>query len=292
MNPKGKLYVGKTYNLRKRINSHKCCTRKGSTVILHNSIRKYGWDNHLLSVIEEVPDEFINEREIFWIATLKTYCYENKMGLNMTIGGDGQRSTWMHDIERRKKASEYFTKNPPFKGRRHTEESKAIAGAKISKINKDKGQTVPKWGAEKGNEICRKPILSYNISGNLLGEFISLNAAAKHYNIDRKGITAVLCKEQTQYKGFIFAYKTDSIIPLVIDVSHVKDKNEIKPILRLNNNGNIIKEYANAKKAALELYIPQTNIQRAAKNYNGRPIRTGHIFVYKDEYELNQVTNN
>ena len=89
MNPKGKLYVGKTYNLRKRINSHKCCTRKGSTVILHNSIRKYGWDNHLLSVIEEVPDEFINEREIFWIATLKTYCYENKMGLNMTMAEMG-----------------------------------------------------------------------------------------------------------------------------------------------------------------------------------------------------------
>lgn len=36
--PTGKIYVGKTYNFRKRMTWHKYATKKGSKIILHNSI--------------------------------------------------------------------------------------------------------------------------------------------------------------------------------------------------------------------------------------------------------------
>ncbi len=293
MNPKGKLYVGKTYNLKNRIASHKCAAKKGKNIILHNSIRKYGWENHSLQVIEEVSDEILNERELFWIATMKTYCYENKMGMNMTRGGDGQRSTWMHDIERRKKASDYFKgENNPFYGKTVSKENKKIIGDKARDRNLKSGWKIPEWGAEKGREITRKPVLAYNIKGEFIAEFISLSAAAKVFEIDRKGITAVLCNEQTQYKEYLFQYKTSENYPLKIDASHVKPKIAVKPIFLLDNERNVIKEYGSAKEAAKDLGVHHHNIQRAAKHYNSRPIRTGQIFVYKDEYELNQVTNN
>lgn len=290
--PTGKLYVGKTYDLRKRINSHKCCTRKGSAIILHNSIRKHGWDNHLLTVLEKVEDGLLNTREMFWIATLKTYCYENVMGLNMTRGGEGQRSTWMHDIERRKKASKAFRGNKnPFFGRKVTEENKAIVGAKISKINKDKGQTVPKWGAEKSYEQSRKPIVVYDKNGDFINKYTSLAETSRQLNINRSDIFSVLTKKQVHASQMFFFYKAENY-PLKIDVSNLVLKRMRSAILLLDSCKNIIKEYTSAKEAGLDLDLPHANIQRAAKNYKGKPIRTGQIFVYKDEYEINQVTNN
>ena len=42
----------------------------------------------------------------------------------MTLGGDGQRSTWMHDTERRKKQSRLFSgQGNPFYGKTHSEEN-------------------------------------------------------------------------------------------------------------------------------------------------------------------------
>lgn len=65
--PSNKAYVGKTYDLNKRIASHKHCAKSGKNLLLSNSIRKYGWEAHRLEVIEEMDDNILNEREIFWI---------------------------------------------------------------------------------------------------------------------------------------------------------------------------------------------------------------------------------
>ena len=49
--PSGRLYVGKTHDLRKRVNAYKCDVRKNRKDLkLHNSLRKYGWDAHILEV--------------------------------------------------------------------------------------------------------------------------------------------------------------------------------------------------------------------------------------------------
>jgi hypothetical protein len=74
--------------------------------IIHDSIKGYGWEAHKLEVIEEIADELLNDREVFWIKELNTFYLDNEKGMNMTRGGDGNGVSWMHDIERRKKQSE------------------------------------------------------------------------------------------------------------------------------------------------------------------------------------------
>ena len=288
MNPKGKLYVGKTYDLRKRINCHKHCARKGSSIIIHNSIRKYGWENHFLKVIEEVPDELLNEREIFWITTLKTYCYENKMGMNMTQGGEGQRSTWMHDTERRKKASEYFKgENNPFFGKKMTEENKRIVGEKASKRNKETGRIVPRWGAEKSYAASRVAVIAYDLNGYFLNEFISVSNAATYFKFDRRHISAVLSGRQIHANGIVFVKKISENYPKQLDMEGIKIKKINRGVLLLNDTRHVIKEYESAKEASVDLKIPKTTIARAAQYNDYHPIRTGHIFKYKDEHILN-----
>ena len=79
----GKKYVGQTTQpLKKRIAQHKC-----SDLYIDRAIRKYGWKNFKVEVIEECYTvEQLNAREIFWIAALNT---KVPNGYNQTDGGEG-----------------------------------------------------------------------------------------------------------------------------------------------------------------------------------------------------------
>lgn len=282
--PNNKLYVGKTYDLRKRINAHKCATKYGKNIILHNSIRKYGWDAHVLEILEECSDELMNDREMFWIAELKTYCYENKDGMNMTKGGDGQRSTWMHDLERRKKQSERFSgSGGTFYGKKHTKETKRLIGEKASKRNKETNCTIPEWGVEKGRQKARKAVMVYDNNGDFVSEFISISEAAR--KLELKLASA---KDSVLYNSWIggkylIKYKTENY-PLKIEVGEIKIQTAKRPVYWLSEDLEPICEFPSAKEASDFFGIPKTTINRASMYNDLNPIRTGHIFLYKDLY--------
>ena len=79
----GKIYVGQTQRtLEERIAEHKY-----GELYIDRVIKKYGWENFSAEVIEECFSfEMLNEREIFWIAKLKSK-FPN--GYNLTDGGSG-----------------------------------------------------------------------------------------------------------------------------------------------------------------------------------------------------------
>lgn len=283
--PSNKIYVGKTYNLAHRIAAHKCCVKKGSNIILHNSIRKYGWDSHVLEVIEEVEDAFMDEREIYWIAELETYCYENPMGLNMTKGGEGQRSTWMHKTGLRKWFSEKFTgEGNPFYGKKHTEETRKKLSENAKVRNRKSGTMIPKWGVEKGRLNVIKPVVCYDLNGEFICEYESAAKAATVLNINNSGVTSVCRGNSTNAGGFIFRYKT-SETPSKIDVGELKNKTIKRPVFTLTDDYEIVCEHESAQEASEFWGIPKTTINRAAMYNWLKPIRTGHVFIYKDLYE-------
>lgn len=280
--PSGRLYVGKTHDLRKRVNAYKCDVRKNRKDLkLHNSLRKYGWDAHILEVIEEVEDALLDEREIYWIAELNTYCYKNPRGLNMTLGGDGQRSTWMHDTERRKKQSELFSgEGNPFYGKTHTEEYKKRKAIQVSQYNKKNGVKVPEWGAEKGREAIRKKILCYDLEGNFVKEYNSLSSASSELGLCHQSITDSLTKRKSQAKGYVFRYKTDNY-PLQIEVGVIKHKTVKRPVIGVYAGEVMV--FASSAEASSYYGIPKTTINRAAQYNSGKPIRSGHEFYYQKQ---------
>lgn len=50
---------------------------------IDGAIRKYGKENFLVCIIEECPDELLNEKECYYIEKFDTY-YN---GYNLTLGG-------------------------------------------------------------------------------------------------------------------------------------------------------------------------------------------------------------
>lgn len=279
INPSGKIYVGKTYDLRKRINCHKCSAKKDKNIILYNSIKKYGWENHKLEVIENLEDELLNDREIYWINKLGTYKQENPNGMNMTMGGDGQRSTWIHDIERRKAQSDLYSKEGnPFYGKKHTDESKKILAEKASKRQKERCIKIPEWGVNKGRLKVMKPCVVYNNKGEFIREYDSLTNCWKSLNINRCSVTDSVRHGTWVYGKYLIKYKTDNY-PLKIEVGEIRLKNVKRPVIYIDfKRGRY--EYPSALEASIELGIPKTTINRAAQYNNGKPIRSGHVFIY------------
>lgn len=90
-----KVYIGKTEeSVEKRWKEHVLDSRKDCLLNrpFYNAIRKYGIDNFIVETIEEVNDNLLEEREIYWIDYYQSYVhFPNSKGYNMTLGGDGTR---------------------------------------------------------------------------------------------------------------------------------------------------------------------------------------------------------
>jgi len=252
---------------------------------LHNSIRKYGWEAHKLEILEEVENSLLNEREVALIEEHKTYFLDNPLGMNMTKGGDGNKGSWMHKVELRQWYSERFTgEGNPFYGKTHSEETRKRLAEAMSKRNKKNGVTVPKWGAEKGRLKVIKPVIAYDSKGVFIGEYDSATDAAKVLNINRSCVNNVLRGKHTHASGFVFRYKTENY-PLQIEVV-LKQQNVKRAIITIVSGK--MWEHPSAKEASEYFLIPKTTINRAAMYNNGRPIRTGHQFYYKDSLNQNR----
>jgi group I intron endonuclease len=283
--PSEKVYVGKTKRLKIRIWEYRWRSKKRKSII-HDSIKGYGWDAHKFEIIEEITDELLNEREVFWIKELNTFYRDNPKGMNMTRGGDGGGVSWIHDTERRKKQSESRKgENGTFYGRHHTEETKKILSEKIKKWNLENNKQVPEWGAKKGQEKRKRQILMYDSNGIFVKEFKSLQEASKELNINRTCISDSISGKHSNAGGYIFKYKIENY-SYRIDVGEIKKKTVKRSVVAIYAGE--VKTFPSALEASEFFKIPKTTINRAAMYNEGRPIRTGHRFYYKDLFINNQ----
>lgn len=79
----GKTYVSQSNNIERRFKEHQGAGKR-SKIPVDIAIQKYGKDNFSYEIIEECAPNQLNEREIYWIAQLKSNIY----GYNCNPGGD------------------------------------------------------------------------------------------------------------------------------------------------------------------------------------------------------------
>ena len=91
----GEMYIGRSNNIQRRFSEHKYGGEHNKRLSL--DFKKYGLDNFSFDVIEECPLEKLDEREIYWIKTLKP-------GYNKTKGGIAPIG-YKHTEETKKKLS-------------------------------------------------------------------------------------------------------------------------------------------------------------------------------------------
>lgn len=92
----GKVYIGKTTCcIEKRFREHLNDSKKNryNKRPLYDAINKYGEENFSIEVVEtNIPDEEINEKEIFYIKQFNSYVgFKSSNGYNATLGGDSRK---------------------------------------------------------------------------------------------------------------------------------------------------------------------------------------------------------
>lgn len=110
-----KIYIGQTTKERAadRFSQHRYLARhqeqENSSSYLHRAMALEGVDNFSFEVIEEIENEFLNDKEQYWIQ------YYNSMapnGYNLTLGGDGtkgySRPQSIEEREKRKQSNKQF----------------------------------------------------------------------------------------------------------------------------------------------------------------------------------------
>lgn len=282
ISPTGKIYIGKTYDFKKRFYDYKCKRYRSKKSIIIDSIKKYGWESHVMDVVEEVDEVLLNEREIFWIKELGTYAYENEKGMNLTRGGDGQRHSWKHDVERVNQAKKRCGENAPNYGRKVSAETKKKIADSVRVFNLKNGKKPPYWAVLMAVENRQKPIVCYDKYGHFVSEFKSIKEASVSLGLDRKSVNDAVNGIQKHSGGYVFKNKTTNY-PLFINTNDIKFFFRKRTVLCFV--GNHVLEYESCSFAANDLGLYHQTVKDAANRNDKKPLRSGHVFIYKDLYE-------
>jgi group I intron endonuclease len=180
-NPKGKIYIGQTIDFNRRVYQYKMLNCKEQPK-LYNSLKKYGFDNHVLELIHQCQETNLTILERYYQELYKTVENDNLNCFLVTTKDKTGRHTeetkrkMSESAKGKKKTAEHIAKLPQnqkgYKGKKRSEETKlrqSLNNGKARKVyqyTKD-NQFIKEWRnvteAERAYSIN-------NISGVALGK--------------------------------------------------------------------------------------------------------------------------
>lgn len=176
----GKIYIGQTKDFKSRVRCHRHNSKSyKKTNPFYNAIRKYGWDNFIINIVEECDTKMLNEKEEYWISEKKCL-YPN--GYNLMKGGNQYEMS-----EDTKKKISQIRKGMKFSpehiqnlknshlGNKLSEETKR----KLSEINKGRIHSEETRVKLRYSNPNRKEVGRFNEEGILVCKYESIKEAAR-----------------------------------------------------------------------------------------------------------------
>ena len=206
--PSGKVYIGQSIDLQKRLNDYQKYNKTGAQIRLKASFDKYGVENHIFEIIEECPIEMLNQKERYW---QEFYSVLEENGLNCKYTSTTDKSGKLSEQTKNKISNSLI-------GKKRTEEQKQ----KMS--NSQKGKKQSKETVEKRASKIREYMKSkdykdkfrnneqivYQYSKDLkfIIEWKSVREASRQLNIDCSLIVKSMSDKYPNKtgKGFIWSY--------------------------------------------------------------------------------------
>jgi hypothetical protein len=215
--PSGKIYIGQSVEVEKRLNYYKdhFTVHGSSQRRLYSSVKKYGVEQHIYEIVEECIEELLNERERYW---QEFYDVLSENGLNCKL-----------------------TKTDDKSGRVSKETSDVMSKARKGKPIGPFSQTT------RENMVKAREEVSYSNKGALLqicsktGKVLARYRSAKQAEKE-KGFSTVMISQSiktgTKHRGFYFAYEVgkDMISSLPIG----KTNSELERERAFKKNGQLI----------------------------------------------------
>lgn len=270
-----KVYIGQTHNsIQDRWKSHKYSSMF-SNAPLYRAMRKHGIENFHIEVIEECPQDKLNEREIYWIKQYQSY----GKGYNGTRGGDGH---WIYEEDVIKDLW-----NKGYNLKKICVELNIAVGT-VKKILRDYPPFIEQREqryieASLNKTYDSTPIKQYTLDGEYITTYPSVTEASRQTETDVSTIIRV-CKGVSSYaNGFQWRYEGD-------DAPTEAVKTNQMAVYQIKND-EIVGEYESIAEASRQTGFNKSMINRVAHNgkkhkgYYWRFVDDELAQYWKDYYE-------
>lgn len=151
--PTGKIYIGQSWDINKRLYSYKkvYCTGQPK---LYNSIKKYGWDNHMIKIVSILPND-IDQSVLDQYESVyhELYISCNVKTMNVREPGKGGRLS----VDSKIKIGLANKGKQPMLGKKHTEETKLKMSIAQSLNSGMRGKTLTEEHKKCISEWSKKP---------------------------------------------------------------------------------------------------------------------------------------
>lgn len=189
-NINNKVYIGQTRQPLKRRWEHHLFLADKSDAVLYRAMRKYKKENFYITSIEEVDNNLLNEREVYWIEYYNSFVPN---GYNSTRGGEGVVQYNYQEI------IDYYI-NIANKNLTKTAEQFNCTIVTISNIIHSNNLEIQEHGS-----WSMKPIIQLDLDGNFIAEYKSATEAAKKLN---KNVDLICsCANQNSVKKSAYGYQ-------------------------------------------------------------------------------------
>jgi group I intron endonuclease len=190
-NPKGKSYIGQAVDIERRHQMYKQLNKDSIGPKFLNSLKKYGYENHKLEILEECTLEQLDEKEFFWKKKfINENGWENALFFRLKDKKGGKHS--LDTIEKMRKVKI---------GKKYSEESKQKMKKPKSEEHKQK---ISKTKQGKINLKSRKKVGQYDKEGNLIKVWEKTKQAEEELGLWNGGISACITGRQKECGGFIW----------------------------------------------------------------------------------------
>ena len=200
-----KVYIGKTtYTIAYRWIQHISAATSDKekddyNYLLHKAIRKYGVDNFIVEIVEEVEDESkLSSREIYWISHYNSCILEeNSNGYNMTYGGEGSSKINRQEI---------FNLWNSGLGSLEISKQTGHLAFSVRKIldTFDEYSKEIDFARNTGNTVFQ-----YNESGELINSYPSISYAARKVGVDPSVINKCCHGHKQSAAGFFWSFDSE-----------------------------------------------------------------------------------
>lgn len=181
--PTNKVYIGQSINIERRFKNYKSISQTRGQVMLHNSFKKHGVNNHTFETLEECIVESLNERERYW----QEFYNVLECGLNclLTDTKDSIKVYSAESIERIRQGN--LGKEIPESVRKQTSETMKRKGIKPKQ---------PMIGFDNPKSI---KIKSFNVVTNQ-ELILNLSQTSEYFKVDRELISNRLNKVTQRFR--------------------------------------------------------------------------------------------
>lgn len=267
-----KKYVGQTTkDINKRWDEH-CydAINNYDDFYFHKAIRKYKPKNFTIKQLIECEDSLLDEKEIFYIEQYKTFYIYNQ-GYNLTRGGSG--GTKVNRIE-------IIQQWNQGKSAREIADYFGFYIRTITDVLKQNGITqaeIYSRSMKYGARFREKKIFQYNLSGQLMNVYMSLNDMHMQTGYRKDYISAACRHTYPTANGYLWIYEDEeeSIESLLNKIP----KELMHPVLQYDSQGNFIAEYPSYNSAAEAIGCTRGLVATAAKTLSA----TAKGYFWKDK---------